>query len=798
VNGPTAFAAPNVDADSATTWSPRRTSLTIAIISVVAGLMAAGSGAEPTGDATIDLVLVGFTVAGVTWLGAAAMRWDAAMVTLVAALLSISIVGTIIGIAAAVCGFVVPVRPGRRSVVNAFLIAIALNIAARSNLQVFLGASVIVFLALAASVGAVGFARRPRRSRQVTVIAIGTAVSLAFLGAFAFGVFGYLALDDLRAGNEQARQGLEQLGDGDLDAAQASFVAAAASFTAADDSIDMPMASLARYVPGLAQHYRVATELTRAASDASERLALELERIDLDALSASGGSIDIEQVSALQSPLNAIALQVEGLQRTLADVDSRWLVPPLAARMDDLAADLARQQQRGDDAMSVAIAAPGLLGGDEPRTYFIGFTTPSEARGIGGFMGNWAEVTVDQGQITLSKFGRADDLNSGGDPATRRFTTGTTSDADSAPTAADPQLDEWLTRYGRYNLTSGPDGTTGPEPWKNINMSPDMAATGRAIADLYPKSGGGQLDGAFMMDVYTLARFLEFTGPIALPNGETLDGQSTVTADTAAKFLLHDQYDLTTTQERVDILEDFSRSVIETLLGRSLPSPMDLLDILGPMVDQGRFTGWAARPDEQAVLQQIGISGTLPGLGTGDGLAVVFNNAAGNKIDYYLGADATYDVTADASTGSATARLSLTLTNGAPPNGEPNYVIGNLIGLPDGHNRTWVSIFSRLPVTAVALDGLPVDVEPGAEAGYFVTSAFVALPPGGTGTLTLEMSGPIDVFDGYDLSMRTPPTVAPTPVVVHATWLSPDGTALRSTLERRDPGTATLSVTADR
>ena len=71
-------------------------------------------------------------------------------------------------------------------------------------------------------------------------------------------------------------------------------------------------------------------------------------------------------------------------------------------------------------------------------------------------------------------------------------------------------------------------------------MSPDIATTGRAIADLYPQSGGGQLDGAFIMDVYTLARFLEFTGPIQVPDSDQL-----LTADTAADFLLNDQYDLT-------------------------------------------------------------------------------------------------------------------------------------------------------------------------------------------------------------------------------------------------------------
>jgi hypothetical protein len=322
-----------------------------------------------------------------------------------------------------------------------------------------------------------------------------------------------------------------------------------------------------------------------------------------------------------------------------------------------------------------------------------------------------------------------------------------------------------------------------------------MAVTGRAIADLYPQSGGSELDGVFMMDVYTLAHFLHFTGPIPLPDGQTIDGQATVTADTAADFLLNDQYDLTKTLERVDVLEEFSLAVIDALLAGTLPPPTELLDTLGPMVDQGRFTGWAARPNEQAVLEHIGIGGTLadPGL-TSDALAIAFNNAAGNKIDYYLDAAATYTVIADGATSTADATLELTLANNAPTNGEPNYVIGNLIGLDDGYNRTWVSIFSKLPVANVTLNDLPVDVGLGAEAGYFVTSVFVSLAPGESSTLEFEMNGRIDIADGYTVATRTPPTVAPTPLTVDATWLDADGTSRHAIDARRDPGMSTLSV----
>ncbi len=755
----------------------------ILAVSTVAGLLATIDGPQPTGGRLVDIVFVAALVGAVTWLGAAALRWDAALVTLLAALTSFSIIGAVVGVVAAAVGFVLPVPVERRGVLNAVLIGIALNIAARSQLDWFLGASTLVAIALAAYVSAIGYSRRNRGSRQAITLISGAAVAGVFVTTAGFAVFAHLASGDLRAGNTSTDAGLTALGDGDIAAARTHFEAAATSFDAADSRLANPFVAAALFVPGVAQHQRAVTVISDQAADAARFIATELDAVDLDDLSVTGGRIDVDQVRALQSPLLAIQLRIEALQATVNDIDSPWLVAPVAHRLDALASELTQQHRRSDDAISVALAAPGLLGGDEPRTYFIGFTTPAEARGSGGFMGNWAEMTVTNGQIAMTKFGRADDLNLAGDPSVRRFGSGDGSG-----------LGQWLARYGPFNLSSGPDGTTGPEPWKNINMSPDIATTGRAIANLYPQSGGGQLDGVFIMDVHTLARFLEFTGPIALPEGQTVDGQSTVTADTAAKFLLHDQYDVTKLDDRVDVLEEFSRSVIDTLLAGTLPAPTTLLDTLGPMVDQGRFTGWMTRPDEEAVLEQIGMGGTLTAPGAGDGVAVVFNNAVGNKIDYYLGASAAYSVSADARSGTATARLDLTMTNGAPVDGEPNYVIGNPIGLPAGTNRTWVSIYTRLPVTQVMLNGQPVIAEPGAEADYFVTSLYVLLPSGATATLSLEMIGPMDVANGYTLVSRTPPTVAPTPLDIDATWIDATGTDHRLTETSRAAGTSSIRV----
>jgi hypothetical protein len=736
-------------------------------------------------------------VGGATWLGAAALRWDAALISLVAAATAWTLAGAVIATAAAIVGYTFEIARDRRNIVTAVMVAIALNVAARSHLGGFLGLSAIVVLALALFIGAIGTRRRTRAVRGTVITVVATAATLAAASTAAFGVSGLLAAGDLRDGNTHARNGLTALGGGDIDAARIAFDDAAASFRRADGRTDSLVTAAARIVPGVAQHHRAATELTGAASDTSGVLADRLADIDLDVLSSENGRIDVEAVRTLQQPLLAVEREITALQRSIADLDSRWLIPAIADRIEDLAAEVDEQRLRTSDAVAVATVAPGLLGGDGPRTYFIGFTTPVEARGLGGFMGNWAEITITDGTIEMTRFGRTDDLNDAGDP-TRRFTSSAGNDA--AGSGDQHGLDEWLTRYGAYSLNSGPGGTTGPAAWKNINMSPDMATTGRAIADLYPQSGGGEIDGVFIMDVYTLARLLEFTGPIPLPDGVVIKGQDRITADNATEFLLNDQYDVTEHVERVDLLEDFSIAVIDRLLDAPLPDPVALLDALGPMVDQGRLTGWAARATEQDLFSRLGLAGTLPALDRergGDGLAITFNNAAGSKIDYYLEAVADYEVVADARTNTASAELVLTLTNNAPVTGEPWYVIGSVIGLPDGTNRTWVSIFSRLPVTDVRLDDEPVATETDTEAGYFVTSAFITLGSEESATLRLTLDGRLDVADGYELAVRSPPTVGPTPIRVDATWIGADADPHRETAELNEPGLARTRVDSE-
>jgi hypothetical protein len=649
--------------------------------------------------------------------------------------------------------------------------AIAFNVLVRAEVDPVLGLSALVGIACGLLVIVFGVRRRGRRTvRWVSVagIAIGAIGVVAVAGA---GLAVGAATSDLRAGSNSGRDAVSLLSDGDYQGATGSFAEASAHFESASSTLDAPWARPAMLIPVIAQNRAAAADLSKAAADASSAIAEASSVIDVDQLTLRNGSFDIDAITLLEGPLGEVAASIDSLSDTIADVDSPWLAGPLSERLGDLDDDLADYRPQLANATQAIERVPGLLGADGPRRYFIAFTTPAETRGLGGFMGNWIELTTDDGRIRVSASGRTRDLNLAGED--ERVVTGP---------------EDWLEMWGQYGFDNGPGGTTGAVPWSNITVSPQFPSTGQVIAELYPQSGGRSIDGVFALDPFAMAGLLGFTGPITV---EGVDGA--LTKDNVVRFLLVDQYE-TGNDERIDLLEEVATETIGLLLTGALPGPVQVADTLGPLVDEGRIVGWAIDTDEQQYFTDLGLSGSLPtiagrddlsasdgiaasddtagsdgitgsdGLTGSDGIAVVFNNAGANKLDVYLERELDYDATVDAGTGETTATATVTLTNTAPSSGLPDGVLGNYTGDEPGTNRILVSLYSALPVESASVerpDGSTADfqVSVGEEAGWLTGSTFLVVPSGESVTLTYRLAGALQLDDGYALALRPQPMV---------------------------------------
>ena len=222
-----------------------------------------------------------------------------------------------------------------------------------------------------------------------------------------------------------------------------------------------------------------------------------------------------------------------------------------------------------------------------------------------------------------------------------------------------------------------------------------------------------------------------------------------------------------TNPERVEFLDSLLQAVFGRLVTGELPGPDKVAEVLGPMVRQGRIQLHSTAAREQAVFEDLGAAGALAPV-VGDYAAVVTNNSGGNKIDLFLDRALSYRVTYDPATGATSATAEIRLHNRAPAEG-PEYLIGSggPVDVPPGTNRLWLSFYSALALDGAAIEGQPLPMEVGREHERSVYSAFVAIPPGESRTVTLELSGQLAPAPTYRLDLGHQATIEPDTVELH-------------------------------
>ena len=704
-------------------------------LAAVAAIAASTAGARPTGASAIDVMLVAIAVGTCVWAAASAPWWALVVAAMAATALAPNVPLIVIGLVALAVPAVIGLQRRNWAWARSASAGLGAQVLIRLQLNSFFGLSSIVAIAALGLVLVVGVARRPERVRKVVQRVVLGAGLLAVVAAVGVALGVLSARSTLRTGNASARLGLNMLSVGDLPGAQAAFADAQRDFTSAAASLDRVWTQPARLLPVLAQNRNAATTLAQAAASAAESIGMIIDRLDLDALKLSDGRIDLDAVRALEQPLTDLSAVLDDLHAASSDAESPWLLGVVQTSLDDLNRDLDKQTVLAEHALRAVRLAPQTLGANGKRVYFVAFCTPAEARGSLGFMGNFAEVTADNGRLEMTRFGRTTkELEPLGGGYVRRITG----------------LDEFLKNYGRFGFNSATGGTAAQDVWLNVTISRDFPTTAQVIAQLYPQTDGQPIDGVFALDPAALAALLQFTGPIAV------DGAAEpLTSANAEQFLLIDQYRNASYSDRVDTLEELAKSATSKLLAGPLPAPNVLGKVFGQLARDKHLLAWSSDPAEEAIFTQFHADGALPDLHGGDGIGIAFNNGAGDKIDNFLHASLTYDWRRASPSGAVESSATLKLTNSAPTGGLPFYVIGSVIGLPTGTNRTYVTLYSALDMTSATLDGVPIQMTAGREKSWNTYSAFVDLSAGQTRALVVTLKSE------HPVSSSAPVVVAP-------------------------------------
>ncbi|MGH2766106.1 MAG: DUF4012 domain-containing protein, partial [Actinomycetota bacterium] len=275
--------------------------------------------------------------------------------------------------------------------------------------------------------------------------------------------------------------------------------------------------------------------------------------------------------------------------------------------------------------------------------YFVAAQNPAELRGTGGFIGAYAIMTAEDGALEFGPFRPIETLR------------------DIDPRKIPAPNPDFAERYERFG---------GAGYWRNINMTADFPSAADAIERLYRRVTGEAVNGTIAVDPFALASLLRATGPIDVPlTGVSVDEQTVV------PYITNQAYsEITESGVRKRILGDVALAALERYLEGGAADPVASGRALVDAAAGGHVLLHAANPRMQAAFEAAGVAGQLGGA-PGDFLAVVANNAAGNKADFYLARELRYEVRLGGE-GSAMGTAEAIFTNDAPTSGQPAYVIG--------------------------------------------------------------------------------------------------------------------------
>lgn len=595
-----------------------------------------------------------------------------------------------------------------------------------------------------------------QRLRRLTgVVGIVAGVLLVLFGASAF-----LAWRAAGRAVGESTAWVEAARSGDQEGALEHLRAANVAFDDAHGAVTAPWASPARVLPGLGRYLEAVGAVSSSGAELSRVTTLAGESTDIDDLRPRGGRFDLGALAQARAPLSTTVATARAALARVDAIDDTWLAGPVRDRIGEFRTRVAEAESQGDIAVMAIDAAPALLGQQGQRRYLVVFTTPSETRELGGFMGNFAELTVTDGKLDLTRSGRTSVLNAGLTDAEAQARAGQviegTRPADQIPhLSTDAGYPE---RYVRYDIGRF---------WQNITGTPDFPTVARAAAELYPKSGGQAIDGVIAVDPRGLAAMLKLTGSISV---EGLPEK--LTPENAADFLLRRQYlELGNVTARADLLDRVSRTTFERITTGDLPGPRAVGEALGPMVEGRHLLFWSLHPTDQPLLTRLGLSGAMAAPSP-DFVAVTQANDNPSKADVDLRRDVSYEATYDQTTSKVQGTVKVVLHNGLPTGTElgtlPDYVAGNARNLPRGTNRTFLSAYVALPLASASVDGKAVPIESYQEYGRNRFGMYVDVPPSSSVEVVFRLDGTLDLADGYGVTVWSPPLVTPDHLTVTA------------------------------
>ena len=715
--------------------------LTISLAVLVGAGAALFSDAAPAGIALADGVYRALFGSAVIWFASRSRRWTWAFLAGLATVSAATLLTQIVALGALVIAGWSLRRPRRAHLAGAVVAAMSMPALltqgagplwrlSGGHLSDPFAMSALITLVATAPVVRSGWRTLSRRKRR-TIRTRSRYLAWAIVGVFVgSGVVSAAAVPAMLDGLDQTRLAAEYAQDGKLDEASAEFESATESWNRSNAIISGPWMVPARLVPVLGQHVRAAQVTSGQASAITQSAATTTSRVDPDLL-ITNGSLDIAELDRITPAVDAFAATLDRAAVRIDETNSTWLLPPIGSRIDRAFEILNPAAGVVGVAAEALHVGSDLLGGETPSRMLIMFTTPAEARGSGGFVGNWAVASMHDGELSIEEQYRTRELNA----LLAEQNPTLTADAD------------YLARYARFDIE---------QHIQDVAISPDFPSVAPVAASLFEQATGTGVDAVLSIDPFVIQQLLQFSGPLERSGDRPLTGSN------AAQELLVQQY--------IDFGDDEANREAElselttTLLSQLLDSPPDPIAFaseLAPLAQQQRLALWLADDFDGSIASRLGLDGAFP-RPTEDLFGVIHQNAGQNKIDSFLERTVSISTELYPTNNLVHHDVTITLDNSAPTTGLPEAILAsNDQGLDPGTNRMILSVYTALPIVDARINGEAIPVQAETEFDTSVYSFVITIPAGEFRVLDLQLSGSIDLADGYEMSFAAQPTVTP-------------------------------------
>lgn len=512
--------------------------------------------------------------------------------------------------------------------------------------------------------------------------------------------------------NSASALGLAKQGD-----ATNALKAAKAETSKAKSALNAIWVKPSRLVPVVGVQIGTAQRLVGSVDTLVGFTATEVEKIDPHKFGIVDGRLPVAAIAQAEPAARRIALAANDVLSAATAARKRWLVPPLERGAKDIQKRAKEAVHAADLAADAARVVPPMLGGKGDRTYFLLVQNPAEARASGGILASYAEVHVVDGRLQLGTVGRDSDLN-------------TASEGKPIVTTEGFQVARQLQ----------------PDPfWQNMTMSPDFPSVGAQILAEYAAIGR-KADGVISLDPAALAAMLEVSGPV-----NVTDWPEPITKDNVVRIFEHDQYvrfpqdaDREDSNEIGRRRDAFLASAVSTIWNHVLQMPdfdaATVMEVLGQSAREGHLQLFSPVADEQTILTRSKAAGVFP-RSRGDVLSVVTQNAAANKVDWFMHRTVEYRPRINLTTGAVKATVTITLRNDAPTSGLSTYVLGTGRNGPPGSERVSLQVYTPWELKSVKVDGNGSTAAAYREHGVNVLSTSAVVPAGGTTTVVFDLEG---------------------------------------------------------